>query len=55
MSIGAPNVIGLFLLLALVALVALPALFRVLWNSTMPELFGLKAMTYAQWSGSCSG
>jgi len=48
MPTGATTILGGLILLALVALVGLPALFRLLWNTTVPELFGLKEITYVQ-------
>ncbi|GMQ82901.1 MAG: hypothetical protein BMS9Abin05_2367 [Rhodothermia bacterium] len=46
-SIGAPELI---LILAVVLLFPLiiPALLRWLWNTTMPEVFGLKQITFWQ-------
>lgn len=47
MGIGMIEVIAVLILVAIM-LFAIPILLQWLWNMTIPELFGLKALTYWQ-------
>jgi len=46
-SFGAPELIIIFAVVALF-LSVIPALLRWLWNITMPEVFGLKQLSFWQ-------